>query len=165
MLKIELWGKKKLGYSFSTIIGGRQIVAIIVLKSGLARRVDPGPGTETGPSWRKNEGRKNPMWPSWPGGLTRQDPVKTRLQISWLLFFLFFLLKRRRFDLKKNWSGQNQEPDSWTRPCLKTMVAMTVNHSIHQKKMSSTQCFRSTRVWTFLTSQASEAQKIFLYII
>jgi hypothetical protein len=34
-------------------------------------------------------------------------------------FFLFFLLKRRHFDLKKNWPGrpgQNQEPGPWTGP-------------------------------------------------
>jgi hypothetical protein len=32
-------------------------------------------------------------------GVTRQDPVKTRLQS---VDFYFFLLKQRRFDLKKN---------------------------------------------------------------
>ena len=50
-------------------------VKIIVLKSGPARRVDPGPGRPgagTGPGWRKNRGRKNLAWPGWPGGLTQQ---------------------------------------------------------------------------------------------
>jgi hypothetical protein len=37
-----------------------------------------------------------------------------------------FLLKRRRFDLKKltratRWPGQNPEPGPWTGPGLKTM--------------------------------------------
>jgi len=43
--------------------------------------------------------------------LTLQDLVKNSVATCWFLFF--FLLKRRRFDLKKNWPGrpgQNPEP-------------------------------------------------------
>ena len=76
----------------------------------------------TGPGWRKNRERKNPVWLN---GL----PGKTRLQTYWLLSFLFFLLKRRRFDLKKKeltqpirWPRQNPEPGPWIRPGLKTIV-------------------------------------------
>jgi hypothetical protein len=82
------------------------------LKSGPARRVGPGrveektregktrwvdPATRltgsTGPGWRKNEGRKNLV--GWPG----QNPVANPLTF----IFFVFLLKRCRFDLKKNW--------------------------------------------------------------
>jgi hypothetical protein len=143
MLKIELWGKKKLGYSFSTIIGGRQIVAIIVLKSGLARRVDPGPGTrdpglELGQVEEKTREGKTQCDPAdlagWPGK-TQSRPGYKPVDFC---FFCFFSLKQRHFNFKKNWSGQNQEPGPRTgpatRPGLKTLVAMTVVHSIHQKK-------------------------------
>ena len=89
---------------------------IIVLKPGPARQVDPGPGrpgSGTGPSWRKNMERKNPVWPSKIRSKTRLQPV------------VFFLLKQRRFDFfKKNWlgwPGQNPEPRPWIGPGLKTM--------------------------------------------
>jgi hypothetical protein len=73
----------------------------IVLKPGRAQRVDPGPGRPeagTGPGWRKNRGRKNPVWLSWPG-----DPVDpARPGCKPVDFFIFyFLLKWRRFDFKK----------------------------------------------------------------
>ena len=105
----------------------------IVLKLGPTRRVDPGlgrPEAGTGPGWRKNGGRKNPVW---PGGSTRW-PGKTQWQTRWLLFFFvffFFLLKRRRFDFflknwpgrpgQTRWPGQNPEPEPWTGPGLKTL--------------------------------------------
>ena len=77
----------------------------IVLKPGPAWRADPGPGRPeagTGPGWRKNRGRKNSVWPSWPGdpvdpARPGQDPVANLLNFV----FFFFLLKWRRFDLKK----------------------------------------------------------------
>lgn len=37
---------------------------------------------------KKNKGKKNPVWPGWPDGLSRR-PGKTRLQTCWL-FFLFY---------------------------------------------------------------------------
>ena len=99
-------------------------------------RVDPGPEAETGPGWRKNGRRKNPMWPDWPGGLTWQDPVANPL--TFVFFCFFFLLKQRHFDLKKKkltrptwWPDQNLEPGPWTgpatRPGLKTMTIILSN--------------------------------------
>jgi len=76
--------------------------------------------------WRKNRRRKNPVWPSDPIR-PGQKPVATR----WLLFFL---LKWRRFDLKKidpsdpvktQWPSQNPEPGPWTGQGLKTMPCRT----------------------------------------
>jgi hypothetical protein len=62
--------------------------------------------------------------------LTRQDPVKTRLQTCW---FLFFLLKWSRFDLKKKlfrWPCQNLESGSWTgrvlKPCKEVYLVIFV---------------------------------------
>jgi len=93
-------------------------VPSIVLKSGQVGR------PRTRPTWGKNRERKNPMWPGWPG----QKPGCSQLT------FVFFLLKQRCFDLKKNWPGrpgdpvktwwpgQNPEPGSWTWAGLKTMV-------------------------------------------
>jgi hypothetical protein len=51
------------------------------------------PGAGTGPSWRKNMGRKNPVWPGKTQSKTQLQPVD----------FFFLLLKRRRFNffLKK----------------------------------------------------------------
>jgi hypothetical protein len=83
----------------------------IVLKPGPARRVDQGPGRPgvgTGPDWRKNRVRKNPMWPGWLG--------KTRLQP---VDFCFFLPKRRRFDFKKK---QIDPADSVTRSKPRTQA-------------------------------------------
>ena len=63
----------------------QSIVTCIVLKPDPARRVDPGSdrlGAGTRPGWRKNRGRKNPMWPGWPGW-----PGKTQLQTRWFFFF------------------------------------------------------------------------------
>jgi len=52
------------------------------------------PGTGTGPGLRKNWERQNLGWPG--------DAVKNSVATCWL----FFLLKRHRFDLKKrNWPG------------------------------------------------------------
>jgi hypothetical protein len=34
---------------------------------------------------KKNKGKKNPVWPGWPDGLSRR-PGKTRLQTCWLFF-------------------------------------------------------------------------------
>jgi len=66
------------------------------------------PGARTRPGWRKNRGRKNPVWTR----LTRQVDPATRLQTRWLLFFLFCLLKRCRFDFfkKKNRPGRPGDP-------------------------------------------------------
>jgi len=44
----------------------------------------------------KNKERKNPVWPGWSGGLTRQEPTKNLVAIHWL-----FLLKKHFFYLKK----------------------------------------------------------------
>ena len=49
------------------------------------------PGAETGPDWRKNRGKKNPVWPG-------QKPDCNPLTFV-------FLLKRRRFNFKKIWPG------------------------------------------------------------
>jgi hypothetical protein len=57
--------------------------------------------------------------------VTWQDPVKNLIATRWLLFFL---LKQRRFDLKKKltratrWPNQNPELGPWTRPGLKTII-------------------------------------------
>jgi len=59
----------------------------ILLKSGLVWWVDLEPGIGIEPDWRKNRGRKNPEWPSWFSGLTRQDPVKNPITTRWLFFF------------------------------------------------------------------------------
>jgi len=54
------------------------------------------PGAGTGPGWRKNGGRKNPVWPGWPDGSTRWPgwPGKTRSRPGDkpvdFCFFLFF---------------------------------------------------------------------------
>jgi hypothetical protein len=80
-------------------------ILTIVLKP-----VNPGPGrsgAETGSGWRKNRGRKNPMWPGQKPGC---NPL-----------IFFFLLKKIFFNLKKMtrtiwWSGQKPEPG------LKTIV-------------------------------------------
>jgi len=65
--------------------------------------------------FKKNKERQNSGWPS--------DPVKNPVATCW---FLFFLLKRRRFDLKKTeltrstwWPSQNPEPGPWTGSGLK----------------------------------------------
>jgi hypothetical protein len=96
---------KRRGHSFET-------------RPDLAGRPGTGrPGAGTGPGWRKNRGRKNQCDP-----VTRQDPVKNPVTTRWL----FFLLKRRYFDFKKNWPerpGQNPEPGPWTGLGLKTMGA------------------------------------------
>jgi hypothetical protein len=72
----------------------------IVLKSGPARRVDPG----LEPCWVEEKiGKKKTRYDpaTW---LTQQDLVKDPVATRW---FLFFLLKRYRFDLKKkNWPRQ-----------------------------------------------------------
>jgi len=91
------WEKQFLHYIyiFSEIISG------IVLKPGSARRVDPGlsrPGIGTRPGWRKNRVRKNPVWPSEPAILS-YNPLT-----------FVFLLKQRRFDLKKFWLSQPGDP-------------------------------------------------------
>jgi hypothetical protein len=77
----------------------------IVLKSGLAWRIDQESGTETGPDWRKNKRRKNPVWLD---GLTQRPgwPNKTRLQsvdfcfvfftITMSFWFKFFLTQTTR---------------------------------------------------------------------
>jgi len=91
----------------------------IVLKPGLARRVDPGlgrPGAGTGPGWRKNGGRKNPAWPS-----------KTGCKLVDFCFFCFFTKTTSFWFFKKKltrptqWPGQNPKPGPWTGPGLKTM--------------------------------------------
>jgi hypothetical protein len=78
------------------------------------------------------------VWPGWPGGSTRWPgwPGKTRSRPGDkpvdFCFFLFFLLKRRRFDFfflknwpgrpgQTRWPGQNPEPGPWTGPGLKTL--------------------------------------------
>jgi hypothetical protein len=86
--KAKLKRKKKIRIMNSLSTMTREGIHSIVLKPGPARRVDPGPGRPgagTGPGWRKNRGRKNPVW---PGGSTRW-PGKTRWQTRWLLFFFF----------------------------------------------------------------------------
>jgi hypothetical protein len=70
----------------------------IVLKPGPARRVDPGP-RPTRAGLMKKRGKEKPgvtRLTRRVDPVTRQDPVKTRWQTRWLLFF--FLLKRHRFD-------------------------------------------------------------------
>jgi hypothetical protein len=87
------------------------------LKYGPTQRVDPGPGRPgvgTGPGWRKKKKGKTWCDPARPG--------QNSVAIRWLLFFL---LKQRHFDFKKNWlgwPGQNLKPGSWTGPGLKTML-------------------------------------------
>jgi hypothetical protein len=61
------------------------------LKPGSARQVDL--GLEPGRVEEKTGEEKTRCDPADPA-----RPVKTRLQTRCLLFFLFFLLKRRRFD-------------------------------------------------------------------
>jgi len=80
------------------------------------------PGAGTGPSWWKNRGRKNSVWPGWPG----QGPVTNPLIF---VFFLFFFTKTTSFwFFLKNWSGrpnqtrwpsQNPKPEPWTGPATK----------------------------------------------
>jgi hypothetical protein len=76
-----------------------QFLKRLVLKPGLARRVDSGsgrPGTVTGPGWQK-KGKKKPgmIWRVDPvTRLTGQDPVTNPLTFV----FFVFLLKRRRFE-------------------------------------------------------------------
>jgi len=73
------------------------------LKPGPARRVDPGPGRpgpEPGRVDEKMEEGKTRCDPADPAGRPGQDQVTNSLTF---VFFLFFLLKRRRFDFfKKN---------------------------------------------------------------
>jgi hypothetical protein len=74
-------------------------------ETGPVWRVDSGPGwpgAGTGPGWRKNRRRKNPVWPG-------QKPSCNPLTFV-------FLLKRRRFNFFKKltrtiwWFGQNPKP-------------------------------------------------------
>jgi hypothetical protein len=77
----------------------------------------------------KKQGKEKPGWPGGSTRLTRQDPVTNPLTF---VFFLFFLLKRRRFDFffknwpgrpgQTRWPGQNPEPGPWTGPGLKTLI-------------------------------------------
>jgi hypothetical protein len=78
------------------------------------------PGARTGPGWRKNEGRKNPVWPDWPGRLTQWPGCKP---VDFYYFFIFFTKTMSFwFFLKTNWPGQNPEPGPWAGPGLKTML-------------------------------------------
>ena len=89
---------------------GKRTVYAIVLKPGSAWRVDPGPGrpgTRTRPGWKKNKGRKNSVWPGWPGELTRQDPVVNPLT------FVFFI-KTTLFWFKKKTNPA--DPVTWSKP-------------------------------------------------
>jgi hypothetical protein len=60
----------------------------IVLKPGLTWWIDQEPGAGTGPDWKKNRRRKNPVWPD---GLTQRPgwPGKTRLQPVDFCFVFF----------------------------------------------------------------------------
>ena len=98
-------------------------VKTIVLKSGAAWLVDSGPGRPgagTRPSWRKNRGRKNLVWPGWPGGLTQQPGWPgQKLSCNSLIFVLFFFLqKRRHFYFKKKLirtiQATRSKPGTWT---------------------------------------------------
>jgi len=106
-------------------------VITIVLKPGPARRVNlrPGrPGAGTGPGWRNNRGRKNPVWPSWPDNPIK-NPVKT------IDFCFFTKTTSFWFFFKKNWPGwpgRNPEPGLWTRPGLKAMV-ITLSFALKKK--------------------------------
>ena len=86
-------------------------------ETDLARRVDLGPNQPragTGPGWRKNRKSHDPVW---PGGLTRQNPVKNSVATRWLLFFF---LKRHRFDffLNRDWLGRPDDPVKTRKPGL-----------------------------------------------
>jgi hypothetical protein len=81
-----------------------------LLKPGLARRVDPGPGRPepgTGP-----DGGKNPLgnWPGETRSTRRVDPGPGPPGQTWVrpgqFFFYLTVIKRRRFGLLK---GQNTE--------------------------------------------------------
>jgi hypothetical protein len=119
------------------------------LKPGLIRWVDsrPGqPGAGTGPGWRKNRGRENPVWP----GKTRSRPGCK--PVDFYFFFVFFTKTMLfRFKTKKEltrptrWLGQNPEPGPWTGPTtglgLKTMIlsdetspfnAQLIDEQVHQ---------------------------------
>ena len=107
---------------------GKRTVYAIVLKPGSAWRVDPGPGrpgTRTGPGWKKNKGRKNSVWPGWPGELTRQDPVVNPLTFVFFIKTTLFWFKKKLIQPTR-WPGQNPKPEFWTGPTtgpgLKTMV-------------------------------------------
>ena len=69
---------------------------IIILKSGLTRWVDQGPDIRIGLSWRKNRGRKNPVWPGDP-----VDPARSSQKHNYDSLIFFFLLKQYHFNLKK----------------------------------------------------------------
>jgi hypothetical protein len=117
-------------------------LGIIVLKPGPTGR----PGAGTGPGWRKNRERKNPVWPGDPA-----NPVKTRLQTRWILFFFVFLLKQYRFDFKNKlarptwWPDQNSKSESWTRPTtgssLKTMLVFFICFVTKGIEIASTQTY------------------------
>jgi hypothetical protein len=78
----------------------------LTLKYSFKTRFSPTgrPGARTGPGWRKNMGRKNPVW---PGDLA--NPVKNSVATRWVLFFtktmsFWFFLK------KKSWPGRPDDP-------------------------------------------------------
>jgi len=84
-------------------------------RSGKSTWDSADPGLELGRVEEKIEEGKNRCDPARPDQKLGCNP----------LTFVFFLLKRRRFDFKKTWPGrpgQNPEPRFWTGPGLKTMV-------------------------------------------
>ena len=127
-IKLSIWalkGKIRIELMATHTYSPKFIMVLnIVLKLGLTGR--PRVGTRLG--WRKNRGRKNPVW---PGGLTRQNSVKNSVVTRW---FYFFLLKRHRFDLKKkNWPGPA------TGPGLKNMLLKFIFYPWMREKHRSTE--------------------------
>jgi len=61
-------------------------------------------GAGTGPGWRKNIRRKNPVW---PGDLA--NPVKNSVATRWVLFFTK-TMSFWFFFLKKSWPGRSDDP-------------------------------------------------------
>jgi hypothetical protein len=82
------------------------------------------PGARAGSGWRKNRGRKNPMW---PGDLVKNHGCNP---LTFVLFFtktmLFWFKKKKELTRATRWPSQNLEPGPWTEPAtgpgLKTMV-------------------------------------------
>jgi hypothetical protein len=96
---------------FRSVLVGKDVFWI-VLKPGLVGRL----GTRPIQGWNRAELKKNRKShdPVWPGGLTRQNPVKNSVATCWFLFVFF--LKRHHFDFFLN---MDDPGDSMTQSKLK----------------------------------------------